>query len=265
MSLMGANPIDIIVVVIILVSALLALVRGLVAEVFSIMGWILSFFAVLYGSKPLLPVFEGMLGGPGLLATGVTVGFIFVMTLVLMTSVSYLISSAMRRHHLSAIDRSLGFLFGLVRGGLLVSLLFIAVTFIFPMPAEGKKVEENTVQAVLIEAKTLSLMQSGAKLLTSFAPNKTLSVEDLSNNALTELLKKKNGTNGASSSSNEPVGYSNQVRDKLMSVIDRSENVESSPTNSPDSAKDNASPASSSNPRSAPALATPVLEGRPRD
>lgn len=264
MSLMGANPIDIIVLVIILVSALLALVRGFVAEVFSIIGWVLSFFAVLYGSKPLLPVFEGMLGGPGLLATGVTVGFIFVMTLVLMTSVSYLLSSAMRRHHLSAIDRSLGFLFGLVRGGLLVSLLFIAVTFIFPMPADGKKVEENTVQAVLIEAKTLPLMQSGAKILASFSPNKALSVEDLSNNALTELLKKKDGTPSKTSSSSEPVGYSNQVRDKLLSVIDRSEGVQNTSTNRTDSTGNNGSQSSSSPPPS-PAQTTPVLEGQSRN
>ncbi len=251
MDLFGANPVDVVVLVIVLVSALLALVRGFVAEVLAILGWIAAFFAALYGMKPILPVVEGYMG-PGMTAAGATAGGLFLGTLAVMSALSYAVSRTMRTHHLTAVDRSLGFLFGLGRGGLLVCLLYICLTFIFPLPKSGETVEPSTMQAVLLEARTQPMMATGAAVLQSLAPNQGLSVETLTQHTpLTDLIQPKlpTATSGDTTAHDPaPASYSRPARDDLANMINRVDNDEEptnaqSPPDTPPPAPTTSSPA----------------------
>lgn len=223
MDLFGANPVDVVVLVILVVSALLALVRGFVAEVLAILGWVAASFAVLYGMSPVLPVVESYMG-PGMTAAGATAGGLFMGTLAVMSAVSYSVSRTMRTHHLTAVDRSLGFLFGLGRGGLLVCLLYICLTFIFPLPKSGETVEPHTMQAVLLEARTRPMMATGAAALQALAPNQGLSIEDLTkHNPLADLVQPKlpAQTGAPVSTPPNPPAYDRTTRDNLATMIDR--------------------------------------------
>ena len=220
MDLFGANPVDVVVLVVITVSALLALVRGFVAEVLAIVAWITAIAVTAYGTGPTLPHVESYMGS-GLTSMAITVGALFCGTLAIMSALSYAASRFMRNNHLSAIDRSMGFLFGMVRGGLLVCLIYICVVFVFPLPNDGEDPEPNTMQEVMLEARLQPVLASGASFLQALAPNNSLAVDDLTNNPLIDLVhptaneKDDNDATGT----NTPQGYSLSARDGLSALI----------------------------------------------
>lgn len=219
MTLFGANPVDVVVLLVLVVSALLALLRGFVAEILSIVGWVLAVFAVMYGLQPLQPHLEAYMG-KGLLSMASSAGVLFVGTLALMSSVSYVISRQMRGHHLSAIDRSLGFLFGLLRGALLVCLLYICVSFVFPPKKEGE-VDPNSMQATLKSARTQPALEAGSQLIIALAPNKSLSIDDLTKaSPLEALMQPKPPAEGESKPDTGERGYTGPAREDLGRMID---------------------------------------------
>jgi membrane protein required for colicin V production len=184
-TLLGANPVDVIVLVVIVISALLALMRGFVAEVLSIIGWGLAVLASLYGRSWLQPIVEGW-GLPKYMALGASVAILFLGTLAITSAISYAVAKSLHASRLSAVDRSLGFLFGALRGGLLVCLLYILVSFVFQTPP-GKKPEPGSLAEALQTARTGPMLASGAEFLESLAPDHDTvkkmapSLEDLAN------------------------------------------------------------------------------------
>lgn len=234
MEIYGANPVDIVVLIVVLVSGLLALVRGFVAEVLTITGLILALAAALYGSPHLvpqvLPHLKGVVTGDEkqqLAAHAVSGVLLFAGTIIVTSIISYLISRRIHRTNLSAIDRSLGFLFGLLRGGLLVSLLYICVTFVFPPPKDGEDPEPGSVQAVLKNARTGPALSAGARIIASFAPDKGLSLDELTKvEPLQNLIQPK--PEAAKPGSDENRGYSGTARQGIEDVINRSTQQDSS-------------------------------------
>lgn len=222
MDLFGANPVDVVVLIVVVVSALLALVRGFVAEVLSIVGWIAASFAVLYGLGPLKPYMAAYMHNE-LMAGGASASVLFVGTLAIMSAISYSVSRMMRTNHLSAVDRSLGFLFGLVRGGLLVCLLYICITFVFPPPKTGETMDPSTMQSVLMTARTQPALAAGAKLLQSFAPNKTIAIEDITQSPIMSLIQPKLEKKTEDTTPPANKGYGDPARDSLTNIIDRVE------------------------------------------
>ena len=115
---------DLSVAVILLVSAILAYVRGFVHEVLAVTAWIGAALAAIYALPYLQPLASGLLGPePGLLfelmplqaafdfAMGVVV---FIVTLVTLSAFSRAISRRIRQSTLHLLCRSLGLPFGLL-------------------------------------------------------------------------------------------------------------------------------------------------------
>ena len=71
------NNLDVIILIVVAVSALIALNRGLVKEVLSIVGWVLATAAIIYLLPPLLPFAKKFISS-GILAGIITALFIFV-------------------------------------------------------------------------------------------------------------------------------------------------------------------------------------------
>lgn len=227
----GANPVDIVVLIVVLISGLLALVRGFVAEVLTITGLVLALAAALYGTPHLapyvLPHLKGVVNGDeklNLATSAVSGVLLFMGTIAVTSAISYVISRRIHKTNLSAIDRSLGFLFGLLRGGLLVSLLYICVTFVFPPPKNGEDPEPGSVQAVLKNARTGPALAAGARVITSFAPDKGLSLDDLTKaEPLQQLIQPK--PEASKPGTDENRGYSGTARQGIEDVINRAESA----------------------------------------
>jgi len=129
------NSLDICVVGLVILSGLMAFARGFVRECLSIASWLGATAAALYGLPYLRPFAERHFP-KGAVADGVAAGTAFILTLIVLTVITGIISRHVKRSSLSALDRTLGLLFGLGRGVLLVTIGFLALSFFLPAKGE---------------------------------------------------------------------------------------------------------------------------------
>src|SRR5215469_5083197 len=113
---------DITLIVVMLISAFLAMVRGFIREVLSLAGWAAvagaAFFAYLKLTGPVLQFFSG---ANEILVKGATVAMV---ALIIVTILTTRISDKILDSKAGALDRTLGILFGLGRGLILVAVIF---------------------------------------------------------------------------------------------------------------------------------------------
>lgn len=105
--------------VIMLISAVLAMIRGFVREVLSIASWIAAAAAAFLLYKQVLPYAKQYIAHD-LVALGASVAVVFIVTLLVVSYITMRISDFVLDSRIGALDRTLGFVFGSVRGLLLV-------------------------------------------------------------------------------------------------------------------------------------------------
>ncbi|SBW12468.1 putative Protein, required for colicin V production [uncultured Alphaproteobacteria bacterium] len=123
---------DIAVLVVVLLSAVLAMLRGFTHQALSIAAWIAAIAAVVFGLPVLRPYFRAMISNT-LAADGAAAAVLFIGTMIVASLIVRAISSGVRGSVLSPVDRALGFVFGLVRGGLLVVLAYIVMAWMLDL------------------------------------------------------------------------------------------------------------------------------------
>jgi membrane protein required for colicin V production len=127
----GFTLVDGIVAVIIVVSAILAYSRGLVRELMAILGWIgaaILAFVFAPAAQPLMgeiPMVGDFLRDSCQLSIVAAFVGVFCVGLILAALFTPLLSSAIQRSALGGVDQALGFLFGVLRGVLLVAIALI--------------------------------------------------------------------------------------------------------------------------------------------
>jgi membrane protein required for colicin V production len=156
------NGLDLAVVTVIVMSGVFAFARGFVKEALSIIAWIGAAFAALYGSAYLLPAAARFLPkGP---VTETAAGIvIFLVVLILLSLLTSAVSRRVKQSGLSAVDRSLGLVFGLVRGVVLVCLGYLALSWAVPA-------DERQQPAWIAQARTLPFLETGADRLRTLVP-----------------------------------------------------------------------------------------------
>jgi membrane protein required for colicin V production len=139
-ALAAIGWVDWLLIAIVLVSVVVGVMRGLVFEVLSVLGWFAAYFAAQWlapAIEPRLP-----LGEPGsAVRYGLAFAAGFVASLLIWALVIRLIRIVLHATPLAPLDRVLGAGFGLVRGGVL--LLAIA-TLVGLTPARGSPAWETS-------------------------------------------------------------------------------------------------------------------------
>jgi membrane protein required for colicin V production len=120
---------DVILAVVVLISALLATVRGFVREVLSIASWAAAAAAGAFFYKPVVPLAHNIVEKETY-AIIISVAAIFFVTLIVASYITMKIADFVIDSRVGAIDRALGFLFGAVRGLALVVITFILFKWI---------------------------------------------------------------------------------------------------------------------------------------
>lgn len=117
---------DLAIIGIMVLSGVLALMRGFTREVFSILSWAGASFVTLWLFPPLLPTGRSLLGFLPTIARDVTTGaLIFMVALVALSYVTTKLTEKVRGNAPGNWDGTAGFMFGLVRGFLVVAILFL--------------------------------------------------------------------------------------------------------------------------------------------
>jgi membrane protein required for colicin V production len=127
----GFTIIDAVVAVVILLSAILAYSRGLVREALAILGWVAAaVLAYMFAgqAEPLIkqiPVLNKFLGQSCELSIIAAFAAVFAVSLIVVSIFTPLFSSVVQRSALGGVDQALGFLFGVLRGIILVGVAFV--------------------------------------------------------------------------------------------------------------------------------------------
>lgn len=142
------------------ISALLAFLRGFVREVLGLGAWIAAVIAAMRAFPAVRPRVREWLGTPDLVDP-VAFAAVFVVVLLVLLVISHWIGSRVRRSALGGVDRTLGLVFGLVRGAALVVFAYIAVGLVIPV--------ERWPEPVLF-ARFLPATYAGAAWATGLMP-----------------------------------------------------------------------------------------------
>jgi membrane protein required for colicin V production len=172
---------DLFLIAVMLISGLLAMVRGLIREVLSIAGWGAAAVAGLYAFSKLLPVTKQYISND-YVAAGVTIGGAFFLTLIVVSIITVKISDTVLDSRIGALDRTLGFLFGLARGLIIVVVAFIFFDWLVPAKSQPEMVRN---------ARSRIVLQNTGEWLKGLLP------EDPENTILKKLKKPKPGEEDA--------------------------------------------------------------------
>src|SRR5208282_3298746 len=158
---MPITLLDIGLIVIMLVSALLAMVRGFMREILSIIAWILAAGATLYAYSKLLPLAKQYFNND-VVATVAVIGGVFLITLLVVSILTVRVSDMVLDSRVGALDRTLGFLFGLGRGLIIVVVAFAFFDWLVPGKAQP---------AWVADAKSKVFLAQTADWLRSMSPD----------------------------------------------------------------------------------------------
>jgi membrane protein required for colicin V production len=141
---------DIFLIVVMLISGLLAMVRGFMREVLSIVAWVAAAAAAFYLFPRLLPYATQYFGGWNeWIVKGLVVGGVFLATLIIVSIFTVRLSDKILDSRIGALDRSLGFLFGLARGLIIVVVAFIFFDWLVPQKSQPEAIKNARSRVVL--------------------------------------------------------------------------------------------------------------------
>jgi membrane protein required for colicin V production len=155
---MPVTYLDIGLAVIMLISALLAMVRGFVREVLSIASWALAALTTWYAYPRLLPLAQTQVSNE-LIAKAIVIAGVFLTVLVVVSLITIRISDAILDSKIGVLDRTLGFLFGLARGLVIVVVAFAFFTWLVPGPNRPDWMTRAKSFAVLDQTKDWLISQ----------------------------------------------------------------------------------------------------------
>ena len=156
------NWVDLAVLALIALSGLLAFMRGLVREVLGVGAWLVAaLVASPYGVFPYVQPWVRQQVTDPTVADVAAFGGVFLVVLVVMWVVASSISSAVRGSALGGLDRTLGLVFGLARGAVLVAAAYIIA---------GLGVAVEQWPAPVLEARSLPLVYRGAAWMAAQLP-----------------------------------------------------------------------------------------------
>lgn len=132
---MTLNPADAAIALAVLLSALLGAWRGFLLEVMALLSWGLAFWAGFMFGQPLADALGGWIETAAVRSLLGHVGA-FLLMLLSCAAVTWLLRRLLHRSGLSGSDRSLGLLFGLLRG-LALTVLAVFGLGLTPLPQQS--------------------------------------------------------------------------------------------------------------------------------
>ncbi|MSO98296.1 MAG: CvpA family protein [Rhodospirillaceae bacterium] len=173
MEAIPINGLDLAVIVVLLVSALLAFMRGFVHEILSIGAWVGAALGALYG-LPLAQPFARKTIPFDWAADAAAAVVLFLAGLLILSLITSALSKTVQASALNNLDRSLGFLFGLVRAAIVLSILLIAADWLMDKSARPLWMQK---------AKTLPAIELGADTMKKLMPESFMAAEDAAKEA----------------------------------------------------------------------------------
>jgi membrane protein required for colicin V production len=219
-SSMPITFLDLILLVVMLVSAMLAMIRGFMREILSIAAWVIGALTALYFSTRLGPLVKAYFSLSDTVSNVLAAAAVFLVTLLVVSVITVRISDMILDSRVGALDRTLGFLFGLGRGLLIVVVAFLFFDWLVPAKSQPTWVQN---------AKSRVVLQSTGDWLMSLLP------DDPENTILKRLRRPKGeqqaapetpdtrsslDARGRTAMAVESTGYGQSDRDEMRRLIE---------------------------------------------
>jgi membrane protein required for colicin V production len=154
------NAVDMGILVLLALSALIGVIRGFTREIFGIAGWVGATLVTLWGLPLLKPFMHNWVGNP-LFADIISALGLFIISFVTFMTLIRAISDRVKSSILGSLDRSLGLLFGVLRGSILIILLFLMSNILW---------KPNHRPPLLLAAKSYPFLLNGTECFLSVLP-----------------------------------------------------------------------------------------------
>lgn len=169
---------DAIVLAAVIISAVIAFLRGFIRELLTIVGVVGGLAASYFGGPVLVPVMRNWLGVSddpakveklfdavpmNIVADVCAYGLIFIVVVIILSVLSHFLSAGAKAVGLGPVDRTLGVLFGMARAILLLSLLYLPVLLLTDK-------DERDSWGVLNDSRSRIYIEQGANWIASFLP-----------------------------------------------------------------------------------------------
>lgn len=239
--------VDIIVLAVLLISALIAFMRGLIREILTIAGVVGGLAAAYFGGPVLKPHMRGWFGVVegeeperlmgvlpyDIVADALSYGVIFIAVVIILSVISHFLAEGVRNIGLGAVDRTLGFIFGLLRGIIILGLLYLPVHLF---------IDNDTKEGLFEGSTTQFYLERTAEMIAEWLPEDAIekageSVDDLEDISETrkkleeiELLKSDDEPPQSEPDGEGAVekneGYNDEFRDNMNQLFqDETENL----------------------------------------
>jgi membrane protein required for colicin V production len=154
---------DLAVLGIVLVSALLSMMRGFTREVLAIASWAAAAAAAYYFYPMVMPYLTPYIHKE-IIAQAVAAAIVFFVTLIVVSLFTVRLSDAILDSRVGALDRSLGFVFGVARGFLLAVVAFAIFNWLVSEKQQPEWVKNARTRPVLTETanRIVALLPSDA-------------------------------------------------------------------------------------------------------
>lgn len=168
---------DLVILGVLLVSAVFAFLRGFIREVLTILGVVGGLAAALAFGKQLIPLMSVWIGVDPqaedpqkffdivpytMVATVLAYGSIFLVCVIVLSVVSNVLAKFARNIGLGAIDRTLGVIFGIARGVLVLAVLYLLPYLLF---------SEDTRKDWFKDSRLIVYIEQTSSWLAEFLPD----------------------------------------------------------------------------------------------
>jgi membrane protein required for colicin V production len=230
--------IDIIAALVVIASALISFMRGLIREVLTIAGVVGGIMAAVFLGPSFAPTVRTWFGvgvegaetaklfdiiPMEIVADITTYGVIFITVVIVLSVLSHMISGAAKAMGLGPVDRTLGVFFGIARALVLLGLIYLP----FHLLMDDKRKEE-----FFSDSKTHYFIEKVSSVMAQYLPESD-DVEKKVDETTTDLIKKKleeqdllgnenkDATpSGETSADKVDEGYQEEQRQKLDKLFD---------------------------------------------
>ncbi len=192
------NIVDVGILIIMFLSAVMGVMRGMTREVLGLISWTAAGFSAFFTLPLTQSLARSYIQNP-MLADIVSGALLFIIFLVLFSFISQFFSGLVRQSGLGGIDRSLGFGYGLLRGFALICLVEIMM---------GVFVSRPEYPALFRDSHLGTTIYKGSDILFPFLPS-----------SIQQLIKQQQQKHIAPSSSSKSQPTSSNQQDLITNAI----------------------------------------------
>jgi membrane protein required for colicin V production len=155
------NIVDFATIIVLVISGVLATLRGMTREIMGLAGWPISIVAARLTAPYLEPLLTDTIRVEGI-SSALAWGIPFIVVVVLWFAFASVVSPGLSKAGLGGLDRWLGFLFGLIRGFVIVLVIYVGAV----IAAEG----EDRLPGLVTDAQIVPALRESAHLMSGVLP-----------------------------------------------------------------------------------------------